>query len=315
MVGQFSGAAAGFTPEEIQTARSNLPYYQEGKKMLMWPGAINGKPTFIDMSYLIPMANVVEIERDEQTLFGKVASLMGVNVSSNPVVASFMAATTGRDAFRNQPLAPHFTERQLGVSPEGYKTRAMVGLAEHVAATFLPPVIPPGYVGSNLLEMARGQIHPKTGQELEDGLYRTLATNLLGVRLHEADANAALLNIGHQERLLNERITEHWDRWGWAVANGRNDDAERAEKNLYELRLQRGDTPEEAMKYLRDGVGKREPGKYRNFPNKDLRAALKRLRETGVGSSPKDAAAMAEMLAASRNKRRGWKATLENEDE
>lgn len=315
MVGQFSGAAAGFTPEEIQTARANLPYYQEGKKMLMWPGAVNGKPTFIDMSYLIPLANVVEVERDEQTLFGKVASLMGVNVTSNPVVASFVAASTGRDAFRNQPLEPRFTERQLGVTPEGYKMRSMVGLAEHVAATFLPPIIPPGYVGNNLLEMARGQVHPKTGQELEDGLYRTLATNLLGVRLHEADANAALLNIGHQERLMNERITEHWDRWAWAVANGRNDDAERAEKNLYELRLQRGDTPEEAMKYLADGVAKREPGKYRNYPNKDLRAALKSLRATGVGKSPKDAAAMAEMLAASRNKRRGWRAMLETEDD
>ncbi|MGH9188653.1 MAG: hypothetical protein ACRD0Q_01245 [Acidimicrobiales bacterium] len=307
--GEFFGAAAGFQPDEIEQAKAGLPYYQAGKKMLMWPFAIAGKPVFVDMSYLMPLANIVEVERDEQQFFSKVLSLAGANPASNPLASAAMAAVTGIDPFKGRPLEPTFTERQLpgalGGGPiEGPRNRAAVGLVEHIAATFLPPVVPPGYVGTNLMELTRGQKHGQTGAPLEEGLGRSLATNLLGIRLHEADANAAMLNVGHENRRVNQLVSDWWERWQWAVSNGRDDDAQTAEANLYELQVGRGKTPAEAMDYLRKGVKSREPGMFRNFPKGQVRAALESLENLGLGESPQDAESLAAMAAASRNKRR-----------
>lgn len=293
--GEFFGAAAGFTPEEIKLAKEGLPYYQEGKKMMMWPFAVEGKPVFVDMSYLIPLANIVEIEREEQTYLGKAASLVGLNPTSNPLASVVLAGATGIDPFRGQPVEPRLMERQFGVPFESPQARLAVGLAEHAVSTFMPPVIPPGYVGLNLTEYVRGQSHPTTGANLEDGLWRTLSTNLLGIRLHEADANAAMLNVGHEERRLNGLTSDWWERWQWAVANDKVEETRRAEENIFELQLQRGKTPEEAMNYLRKGVENRVPGKYKNFPKRQIEEALRRMQSLRVGEDPQDKAQIEAM--------------------
>jgi hypothetical protein len=302
--GQAFGAMAGFTPEQIETAKQNLPYYQDGKKMLMWPFRVDGKPVFVDMSYLIPMANIVEVEREQSSFLGTAAGLAGLNPTTNPFVNLLYAGTTGQDAFRQRPIEPNITERQLGIPVEGTKTRTAVGLVEHVANTFLPPLVPPGYAGINIVEWMRSQNHPTTGQPLEDGMWRTIGSNVLGVRLHEADVNAAMLNVGHEDRRMNERIADWWLRWQWATANGDVKLAERAEANLRELQIQRGKTPEEADDYVADGVEKRAPGMYRNYPKSQVERALQDAAKLELGTAAGDAQQMANMAAVTRQKRR-----------
>jgi hypothetical protein len=303
-----AGAVNGMSSDEVEAAKANVPYYVKGRKMAMWPAMIDGKPEFLDMSYLIPLANIADIERDQNQFFGTALGSAGLNPTSNPFWSMIQTAATGQDAFKNAPVEPQFTERQLGIPVEGELARTTVGLAEHAARTFLPPLVPPGFAGNNLLEWARGQKHPQTGAPLEDGMWRTLSTNLAGMRLYEADANSAMLNVGNQERVSNERVSDWWKRWAWAQANGDGAAAAEAEDNLREMKVAEGKTRAEAEKYVHDGVEQRMPGDYKNYSKTRIQKAMQSLdtlRAGGMlGSDPEDVKQVTALQTRMRQQRR-----------
>lgn len=306
-MGQAFGAMAGFSQEEVAQAKSGLPYYQEGKKMLMWPFRIDGKPAFVDMSYLIPMANIVEAQREEQTFLG----VAGMNPTANPFVNAATAYFTGEDPFRKLPLEPKITERQFGLPVTNPTARKAIGLVEHVAATMLPPLVPPGYAGINGIEWFREQKHQITGEKLEDGFGRTFASNVLGVRLHEADLDASMKNVANQERKVNDRVADWWGRWQWATANDDPSYAEKAEANLVELRMQRGDTREEAEAYVAQGMEQRAPGEYKGYSKGQIEKALERAKGLGLNSESdkRQMNALNNRLRHGRRKRRSRRRT------
>ncbi|NIQ57320.1 MAG: hypothetical protein GWN71_29165 [Gammaproteobacteria bacterium] len=297
---QVSGAVAGYSPEQLEEAYANLPWYNQGKKMLAWPVSVDGKPAFIDMSYIIPLANVVEAERADTATIGHLVGLAGLDVTSNPLANIAVAGVTGRDVFKQTEIEPRITERQLGISVEQPTARQAVGLAEHIIGTMLPPLSPFGYAGQNIIEYARGQRHGQTGGPLEQGLARTIASNMLALRFNMADVQSNLLNIGYEDRKRNEATARWWERWAFAVANDRDDAALQAERNLFELQLQGGKSQEEAYKYLIDGVKTREPGAYRNYGKKRLREAIERSERLGLGEHPTDAGQLAAMRRRTR---------------
>jgi hypothetical protein len=301
--GEAFGAMAGYTPEEVDEAKANLSPYQKGKKMMMWPFQVDGKPMFLDMSYWIPMANIVEASREETDFFGQAAGLAGLNPTSNPFWNIITAATTGQDPFRRLPVEPKITERQFGIPIEGERARFSVGLAEHVAATFVPPWVPPGYAGINMMEWARGQKHHLTGDDLEQGFWRTVGSNLMGAKLHEADFNAAMLDVGRTERRLNERSSEWRLRWKFAKANDDTEAMAMAEENLRSIQIQRGKDPRDADTYVDRFIENNIPGEFRTMPRAQLQQALDRSGKLSL-DSPKDRKMMNAAAAALRRKGR-----------
>ena len=301
---EVTGAMSGYTEEQVDAAKKNLPYYQQGKKMLLMPFKIFGVPQFLDMSYLIPLANIVEIERDEGQFMSKALGFAGLNPTANPFVSIITAAVTGQDPFKGQPLEPKITERQLGINVDSPQARELVGLAEHALTTFVPPLVPPGYAGMNMVELIRQQRNPKTGALEEPDWKQTLAANLAGIRLHRADANAAMKNVGNDERRMMDRTSLWWERWSWAMANNDASLADDAEENLHHLAVQMGKTPDEADKYVADGVETRQPGLYKNYTKKRVGEALDLIKQTPQGTDPENTAHINAMTARTRNSRR-----------
>lgn len=289
---QVTAAMAGFSPDEVRQAEEAMPYFMEGKKTLVWPFRVNGKPVFLDMSYMIPMANIVEAEQADATFF----DFLQIDPFTNPILSTAAAAATGVDPFSKQEVAPRVLERQFGVTVEQPVARKAVGLAEHMLKLMLPPLVPPGYSGVNLLEWARGERHPITGEELEEGALRTLGANLAGIRLYEADVNSQLLNVKREETVRNERSSMWWERWRHAAANGDASTMRKAIDEIRALRAARGDSLEDIDKYIRQGIVRREPGRFRTLSTRQIEETLRRSERLGYRSED-DKAMMGELMS------------------
>jgi hypothetical protein len=292
-----TGAMAGFDEKQLQDAEASLPWYMQGKKALTVPFRIDGKPVFVDFSYMIPMANLPETTAAEKSFF----DMMQLNpFATNPVLGFGAAVATGIDPFTKREVEPTFTERQLGVTIDpatgGGHLRKAVGLAEYAARALLPPIAPPGSAGVNLLELAQGKRHGFTGQELEQGIARTLASNLLGLRSYQGDLNSQLLNAKREERQLDSRMTVWWDKWKDSAANGDVVGMDKAIREIAELRKLRGDDEKALSKYIASGIKQREPGKFRSLSTREIKETLARANRLG-GLSDDDKAMRAELMA------------------
>jgi len=300
---ELFGAIGGFSPEEVESARANLPYYTQNKQMMMLPVRVHGVPNFIDMSYPIPLGNITDLESDEAGFAQKALGMVGLNPVANPLFAVATATATGQDPFRLQALEPQRTERQMGVQIEGERSRYLVGLAEYTANTMLPPLLG-GSAGWNIVENLRDQRQPQTGAPLEDGFLNTIATNVVGIRLQEADANTAMMNVGHDERRIQARLEDHWKKWAWAQANGDAALARATEENLHDLALQMGKDQDEADEYVADGVERRMPGELKNYSLKRIREAYARVSTTTTSTDADNAKLLNAMATRMRNDRR-----------
>lgn len=287
-MGQTFGAMAGFSPEQLEEAQKALPSYTQGKKMVMLPLNVDGQPRFVDMSYLIPMANIVEAEEIGHSFF----SNLPIDPTANPLLSVGVAAGAGIDPFSGRKTDPTFTERQLGVAVTGQGARRVVGLAEHMARTMLPPLVPPGYAGVNLLELARGQRHPKTGEKLEDGVFRTIMANLAGIRTYAPDVESQVLNLKREARDVQVRMTQAWKRWEGARANGKVAVMEKEKARIIGLRAEGGH--EDAEKYFAKSIKRRQV--FASLSTKQLKSALERAESLGA-LSPRDERMRGELLA------------------
>jgi hypothetical protein len=174
--------------------------------------------------------------------------------------------------------------------------RKALGLAEHILKMALPPLIPPGYAGINLYELARGEKHPISGADLEEGVFRTVAANVLGLRTYEADVSAQLINVRRETQRQQEEIGVQWSRWQYGHANGKAAMMENALQEIRQLRLRTGDSEEGTAKYLEQGIKRREAGKWRGVSTKHMEEVFRR--STGVTTkSLEDLKMMSELVA------------------
>jgi hypothetical protein len=281
------GAMAGFNPREIAEAKEGLPHHMQGKKMLLFPFNVDGQARFIDASYLVPMANIVETQDTEKMFFNEV-----MDFTTNPFINVVATAATGRDPFSGREVEPRFTERQAGIPVTGKQTRKIVGLAEHMTQMMLPPLAPPGYAGLNILEMLRGQKNPATQEDLENGVYRTILANVFGVRMHAPDVESQVLNLKKVQRDLGKRMTWSWKRWEWARAQGKLDVMEKEKQRIKLLRRAMGHADEDD--YFAGSIKRRDT--FSNLSTKQLKAALDRAYAMG-NLTPKDERMRAELIA------------------
>jgi hypothetical protein len=284
---------AGFNEKQLADAEASLPWYMQGKKALTIPFRVDGKPVFVDFSYMIPMANLPETFGAESNFFDWIQV---DPFKSHPLLNLGTAIATGTDPFSGREVEPNFTERQLGITMQPGQLRKVVGIAEHAARLLLPPLAPPGQAGVNLLELARGQKNAFTGQELEQGIARTLASNLLGLRSYQGDINSQLQNAKREDAKLDERMGVWWNRWKDSAVNGDPAGMAKAVAEVKALRMLRGDDEAAASKYIANGIKEREPGKFRSLSTREIQATLDRAERLG-GQSPADSAMRAELMA------------------
>lgn len=275
------GAMAGFSEEDLENAKSGLPGYMNNKKLLALPFNMDGKPMFIDLSYVIPLANLVEAERGERLFFNEL-----YDVTSNPAIALGTAAATGIEPFGRRPVEPRFTERQLGISVDNPTARQAIGLAEYAISTLSPPLAPWGYAGTNLLEAVRGQRSPQTGSELEPSIVRTVLANVAGLRTYEANVSSQVANVQREQMKRNERTSREWDRYEWAHANGDVSAMEESRKRLVSMKLEDGSPSEEAESWFARGLDRHKPGTSANLSTKQIEEVL--ARSAKIGSLSED---------------------------
>jgi hypothetical protein len=298
---EVMGAMAGFTTDQLEAAQRSLPDYTAGKKMLMVPFRVNGKPAFMDFSYIIPMAQLGDAETADTSFF----NVSGLDPFGNPALSALAVAATGMDPFTKREAEPRFVEQQLGVAVEGPRLRPAVGLAEHMARMMLPPLVPPGYAGVNLVEMMRGQRHPITGAELEQGVVKTVAANVAGLRLYQADTAAQLGNVKRTERVVDEEIGRWWERWQRAHVNGDAADMRESFTRIRALRSTQGYTPKQNRDYFAQAMKSREPGKFRTVTTRDLEATIQRTRQIPLEyQSPEDRRMLGELMARYQERQR-----------
>lgn len=282
------GAMAGHAPNEIEEAKQALPSYMQGKKTLLLPFDVDGKPRFLDLSYVIPMGSISEMESTERLFFTPL-----LDPTTNPVVNIAAAAATGKDPFSGREIAPNFTERQLGIAVTGQQTRHVLGLAEHMLQTLLPPLAPPGYAGVNLLEAVRGQVNPSTGEKLEDGVMRTVLSNVLGLRTYAPDVESQIKNVKEEQRKIADDVKQAWDRWEFSRANGDVGKMETERQRIIAIKTREGhDDPEGYFK----GSEKKRSNVFSELSTKQLEAIMKRADKIGKLSA-RDERVRAELLA------------------
>lgn len=295
-----SALMAGYSPEQLEEAHQALPHYLQGKKTLALPFNVDGRPQFIDMSYLIPLANLVEAEQPGSLFYDAV-----LDPTTNPFLGLAVAAATGKDPFSGRPIEPRFTERQLGIAVTDQRARLAVGLGEYMATVMVPPLMPPGYAGTNLLELARGQKHPQTGEPLEDGALKTILANVGAMRMYTPDVESQALNVRREEAMRGQSMTQAWKRYEFARANGDVETMLAEEERIKALRRESGFTGKEALDYFRKSAADR--GAFSDLSKRQLKDIITRARKLGT-LDPKSKRLMGELMAeyrGSRKRRRG----------
>ena len=297
---QTFAAMSGMGQRDLDELHSRLPKYIQQKKMVMLPFNVDGQPHFLDLSYVIPMGNLGS-EADDQRglLFDGI-----INPSSNPFFSVATAYMTGKDPFSGRDIKPRFTERQLGIDVKGEKTRATVGLVEHMFTTLMPPIIPPGYVGTNLLELARSQKDPTMGMDLEGNAVRTIAANVFGARMYEASVKSQLNNVRTETNDMQTRRGEAWDRWEFASANGDVAGMDSAQRDIESIT---DNFKENGRSYFADNIKRHVPGSLYGLPTKQLEEGIRRARQLGKFS--KDDMKMLGLMHARLRERQGSSST------
>ena len=284
---QTFGAMAGFSGEELQQAQADLPSYVRGKKMLVLPFKVDDKPSFLDFSYIVPLGNMVDAETSEKLFIRNL-----YDPFANPALSLASVVATGYDPFRGRDVEPKFTERQLGVNVESPQARHAIGIGEYMLAQALPPFMPPGYVGTNLLELARGQKNPQSGEDLEPSAVRTVLANLAGMRTYQPSLESRMMNAKEDQRKANQTISQEWNRYEWAAANGRLEDMEKSRARIETLKNDAGgDGPD----YFKKNVRTHAPGEFRDLSRKQIEALVGQPSE--YGQSERDAQVRAALLA------------------
>jgi hypothetical protein len=277
---EVAGAAAGFSPDELQRARESLPWYTKGKKMMALPWRdSDGKIHFLDLSYIIPIADLGSEAQQAKNTFLGVPIPAALDPTSNPVLNFAAAYALQTDPFSGRPIEPRFAEQYLGLRTNAPGTRRYFGLAEHMAALLLPPIVPPAYVGTNLVELATGRISGVTGEKLEENAARTIAANLFGLRTYEPTVQAQIANIRHEQRDVGDKLTKTWDRWEASVANEDLASAQIERQTIINLRdQQKGD----GLLYFMQEQKGHQPGRYGNVGKTELGEILRRSSKYGA---------------------------------
>jgi hypothetical protein len=291
---QLTGGIMGFDEQTIEDAQNSMAGYNQTKKMLLAGRTGDGKPMFLDLSYIIPMGNIAEAGDVESNFFDRIQM---DPFSSNPFFSIAYALKTGKDPFSGRDIEPRLMERELGLDwiPARGPGRRALGMVEHAVGVATPPLVPPGYAGMNLYEWARGEQHPVSGEALEDGILRTVGANVFGIRMYESDTQQQLLNAKREDRVIQEELGVQWNRYKWAHVNGRSELMESSLAEIRALQRRAGKDETGVEKYIAQGIKRREPGKWRGISTKKMQETLRRSR--GLHHSPEDLRMQSELVA------------------
>ena len=282
--GSYAAAGSvGMSPSEFDNAKESLPWYVKGKKLLTLPWRDSeNKLQFLDLSYIIPMADIgSEAQMAQNTFFGVPMPTL-IDPTSNPIANIITAGATGKDPFGGRPIEPRALEAYTGVRATGAGERKFLGLAEHTMALFLPPAVPPGYVGINMLELLTGRKSGVTGEDLEQSAGRSIMANFFGLRTYEPTVQAQISNIRHEQRVAGDELTASWNRWEAAVANGDMGAAEEERGLIVQIR---DDQYGDGIKYFNDSFSRHQPGSYGNVGRREISESLVSISGTFFGAS------------------------------
>jgi hypothetical protein len=291
---QLTGGIMGFDEQTIEDAQNSMAGYNQTKKMLLAGRTGDGKPMFLDLSYIIPMGNIAEAGDVESNFFDRIQM---DPFSSNPFFSIAYALKSGKDPFSGRDIEPRLMEREMGLDwiPARGPGRRALGMVEHAVGVAMPPLVPPGYAGMNLYEWARGEKHPVSGEALEDGILRTVGANVFGIRMYESDTQQQLLNAKREDRVIQEELGVQWNRYKWAHVNGRSELMESSLAEIRALQRRAGKDETGVEKYIAQGIKRREPGKWRGISTKKMQETLRRSR--GLHHSPEDLRMQSELVA------------------
>jgi hypothetical protein len=203
MASSISAWSMGMSEDDLRNITDGLPGYTRGMKGIVMPyRSPEGEVRVLDWSTFLPLGSIpANVTKGEGTFFGVPPELnifAGFGLTRNPVISTAIAATTGKDVFSGRDVEPTLMKR-MGVKFDSEMGHKFFGLTEHMAQMILPPVVPPGFAGMNLLEAATGTVDPRTMEPMEKSVMDTIATNLLGFRTHKTS------EYGAQQRIRFER--------------------------------------------------------------------------------------------------------------
>jgi hypothetical protein len=283
---QAIAAGQGMSMQDVEDFRTGIPGYDQGKLLLMAPFKVDNAPIGIDLGYIIPLASNISESNEFQSLYG-----LRPLVGSNPYLGTLASALTGKEAFGGRDLEPRITNKLLPTPVEGKAARQTVGLLEYMAQQVVPPLTPLlGSSGRNVEEAITREVNPKTGEQLEESLGRTIASNVFGLRTVQASPDSVRRNIKFEKKELEARRSQLTDHLQKRIAKG---DKEQAIKDLKPRILEItqeiydlvGDKKGDPEKYFKKMLKKKEPGMLRTEPTSVLRETLRRTEGSKVMST------------------------------
>lgn len=278
------GAMAGFSPQQLESAKEGLPKEMRGDSSLVLPFDIGGKPQFLDLSYVIPGASWAGVAEAPENFFRDVANPLG-----HPVASIASVATTGRDTFMGKEVQPTMAEA-AGFNPEGPATRRAVSLIEHTAKTLLP-TWGGGYATQDMIELARGVKDPNTGEDVEPSAGRA-ALRWLGMKTMAPSVENAAKRSMRDNSELGKRLEVAWDAWDRAEANGDEATMQTMERKIATIQAMAGHP--DPMAYLQKSM-KRRLKAFGQLSKSDRKALLERVGDLNLKLSPEDKRLMARL--------------------
>ena len=287
-ISNMAGMVSGVDPREMETAQQMLPPYMDGKKTMMLPWRNDeGKLQFLDMSYVMPMADLGAEAADSQSMFLGISVPNSLNplklLTRNPIGGTIAAAATGVDPFSGRPIQPNVFESFAPA--EAGKARSAIGIAEYMTKAMLPPLLPPGYAGVNLWEAAMGRKSGITGEELEKGVALTVAANVFAFRTYSPEARNIMQRMFKTEDEFESNLKIHRENYQAAWANDDTQSMAEARDRIVSIYdAQHGDG--RGMAYFQKERHKWQPGSMRqsSFSSKKLLDVIKEGREGGLSS-------------------------------
>ena len=285
MMSHGSAAIAGISEDELEQAKSSLPYYNDGKQYFVLPWRdSDGKVQFLDLSYITPLGDLEQRQKDASRKGGLMGApiLEMFNPANSPLLSATQMAITGKDSLQGQPLKPGFAEK-LGVNIENPSARAFAGFGEEMLRQFLPPLVPPGYAGQNLYDALMQTKDPSTGMVKEPDLLPAAAKAILGLKTYKPSPKDVLLNERAKKAAESDSVADAWRRYSFARANSHDGTAADVKAEIIRLKGQA---------YFAKNVEKHEPSAHANVSREALKKAL-----TTPGATPEELSSIREALS------------------
>jgi hypothetical protein len=133
---------------------------------------------------------------------------------------------------------------------------------------------------------------------------RTIGSNIFGMRAYSADVESQILNLKHEQRQNQGKISEAWRRYSYAMANGDLETMSREKTRIISLKaIEEADDP---IGYFQKGAERRIPGEFQGVTTTQISKILERAERAGP-LSPRDERVRAALMARLQSRSEGKK--------